>query len=258
MAAMETAGLGDLQSRIVSGQRAAMLRTAVLSFGIVAVAAAFLWFTLHKLSQAQAELAGVETRIAAATQAQQTAEAARAAAEQQRADAEGKLQEAQTAVAQLTQQVGDLQKQTADLKTQLTAALDLERHVYNLNWGDLKMIAASSGNAYEVLDVIERRRQDVHWGMANTPEGGYNSPGFARLVWQQLGRPPAYEQLPRDIGDPHPGDIVIYESGYQLYFFRDYEQKPFVVGMTPFGITALNYDFGVKRVGVLRTGLETR
>jgi len=109
-----------------------------------------------------------------------------------------------------------------------------------------------------VLEVIEQRRQDVHWGMANTPEGGYNSPGFARLVWQQLGRQPAFEQLPRDNADPHPGDIVIYESGYHLYFFRDYQQNPFVVGMTPFGITALNYDFGVKRVAVLHTGLETR
>jgi hypothetical protein len=68
--------------------------------------------------------------------------------------------------------------------------------------------------------------------MSNTPEGGYNSPGFAQLIWQELGRAPAFTDLPRDAGEPRP-----------------------VVGMTPFGIAALNYDFGVARVAVLRTGL---
>jgi septal ring factor EnvC (AmiA/AmiB activator) len=217
MAAMDNATLDDLQHRISRGQRAAIVRTAVLSFGIVAVAALFLWFTLRELSKAQTELAAVETRIAEATAAQKAAEDTRDTAERQRAEAEGKLKDAQAAVSQLTGQVADLQKQTGDLQARLKAVLDLDRYAYKLDWRDLKRIAAASGNAYQVLEVIERQRQDVHWGMSNTPAGGYNSP-----------------------------------------FFRDYEQKPFVVGMTPFGVTALNYDFGVKPVAVLRTGLERR
>ena len=31
-----------------------------------------------------------------------------------------------------------------------------------------------------------------------------------------------------------------------------------VTGMTPFGVLVLNYDFGVKRVAVLRTGISPR
>jgi hypothetical protein len=258
MAAMDNATLDDLQHRISRGQRAAIVRTAVLSFGIVAVAALFLWFTLRELSKAQTELAAVETRIAEATAAQKAAEDTRDTAERQRAEAEGKLKDAQAAVSQLTGQVADLQKQTGDLQARLKAVLDLDRYAYKLDWRDLKRIAAASGNAYQVLEVIERQRQDVHWGMSNTPAGGYNSPGFARLVWEELGRQPPFDQLPRDTGEPRPGDIVVYESGYNMFFFRDYEQKPFVVGMTPFGVTALNYDFGVKPVAVLRTGLERR
>jgi hypothetical protein len=258
MAALDPATLDDLQQRISRGQRAAMLRTAVLSFGIVVVAALFLWFTLRELSKAQTELASVESRIAAAAAAQKVAEDARVAAEQQRAEAEGKLKDAQAAVAQLSGQVADLQKQIDGLQDRLKAVLDLDRYAYNLDWRDLKMIAAASGDAYQVLEVIDRRRQDVHWDMSNTPERGYNSPGFARLVWEELGRQPPFDRLPRETGEPHPGDIVVYESGYTMFFFRDHEQKPFVVGMTPFGVTALNYDFGAKPVAVLRTGFVRR
>jgi cell wall-associated NlpC family hydrolase len=270
MAAVENAPLEDLLHRVSRGQRVAVLRTAVISFAIVAVAAVFLWFTLQKLSDAQTRLATVEEHIEKAVAAQMAAEEARDAAETQRAtaeevkavaekariDAEGRLAEAQANVAQLTTQVAALNDQIGDLQLKLKEALNLEKHIYQLNWDDLKMIAASSGSAYQVIEVIERLRNDVRWGMSNTTEGGFNSPGFARFVWQKLGRSPPYEQLPRDRGDPRPGDIVIYKSGYAMYFFLDYDRKPFVVGMTPFGVAALNYDFGVQQEVVLRTRLE--
>jgi hypothetical protein len=278
MAALDTATLEDLRQRVSRGQRAAVLRTAALSFGIVAVAALFLWFTLRQVSDAQMQLASVESRITDAAAAQHEAEKgrsvaeaakvaadkaladaekSRSVAEAARADAEVRLKDAQASVAQLTDQVTALQSQIAALQEQLKGALDLDRHAYELDWRDLKMIAATSGDAYRILEVVsDLRQQQVHWGMSNTPDGGYNSPGFARLVWEKLDGRPAFNQLPRDRGgDPRPGDIVVYQSGYNMFFFRDYEQKPFVVGMTPFGVTALNYDFGVKAVAVLRTGL---
>jgi hypothetical protein len=41
---------------------------------------------------------------------------------------------------------------------------------------------------------------------------------------------------------PKTGDLVIYPSGYAMFYFAD-PQGPFVVGMTPLGIAAFKSDF---------------
>jgi hypothetical protein len=270
MAVSDNAMLEELLHRVSRGQRAAVLRTGVVSLGIVVVAALFLWFTLRQLSDVQAQLqnekaqltdveARIDKALAAQTEAEKSRDAAEAsagAASAKLKDAEAKLTDADAQVAQLKDQVSALQSQIGRLQDQLKSVLDLDRYTYKLEWRDLKSIAVHSGDAYQILGVIDDRRKTVHWGMSNTPDGGYNSPGFARLVWDELRPSTPFNQLPRASGDPLPGDVVIYESGYYMFFFRDYERKPFVVGMTPFGVTALNYDFGVKVVAVLRTGLN--
>ena len=50
---------------------------------------------------------------------------------------------------------------------------------------------------------------------------------------------------------PQPGDVVFYPSGYALFWFVDHNQQPFVVGMTPNGIVALEPNFA-ERIGVRR------
>jgi hypothetical protein len=144
-----------------------------------------------------------------------------------------------------------------DPQARRPGSFDFDKHVYQLNWSDLKMLAMADDRAIDVLGIIESRRTQV-WGMSNTDEGGYNSPGFAQLVWNQMSRPPAYADLPRDTGPPHPGDIVVYDFGYHLYYFRDNEGREFVVGMTPLGVLALDYDFGPRRLAILHTGLSNR
>jgi hypothetical protein len=74
-------------------------------------------------------------------------------------------------------------------------------------------------------------------------------------VLQNLGLRPASE-LPSDSSDPRPGDLVVYQSGYTMFFFRDPADVEFVVGMTPFGVTALLYDFGLPVQRVIRTGIN--
>lgn len=52
---------------------------------------------------------------------------------------------------------------------------------------------------------------------------------------------------------PHTGDLAFYPSGYALFYFEDPHGGPFVLGMTPFGITALKPDFAtVLRYGRVR------
>jgi hypothetical protein len=293
---MTTSGFEPLDLRIERAHRTALVRTVVLSALVVAAAAAFLWFIVNQAEQANARLHDLNAQIDAAKTAAATADARVAAANAQaaqagqrvaaaeaartkaeadlksahdaRTKAEADLKTAQEALAsavdqtaKLRQQIGDLERRLAASQKALADALNLEKHVYKLNWDELKMIAADSGAAAYLLEKIAQQKDRVHWGMSNTEAGGYNSPGFATLILQRADRLPAgraLADLKRDDGPPHLGDIVLYDSGYALFYFRDHQRREFVIGMTPFGVLALNYDFGVKRQGILRTGVSPR
>lgn len=271
-----------LDRRIERAHRTALVRTVVLSIAVVAAAVVFLWFIVQQAERANARLQELNTQIdtakaAAATAdarvatanaqaAMANAQAARAAerlaaAEAAHAKAEAELKTARDRTAKLQQQITELEGKLAASQKALAAALDLQKHVYKLDWSELKMMSAESSGAARLLEKIFAQKDRVHWGMSNTPAGGYNSPGFATLILQQINRLPAgrsLNELPREDGPPRLGDIVVYESGYSLFFFRDHLKREFVIGMTPLGVLALNYDFGVRRVAVLRTGLSNR
>ncbi len=249
MADAQSPDIEDLSRRIAQGQRKAVMRTVGISVVIVVVAAVVLLYTLReiesanrKLAAANAELEQVSTHIAEANDARMKAEA-----------------DLKVALAQSTalkSEVNDLSRQLDDAKKTLAEALDLGKYVYKLNWNEVKMMATTNGAAAEVLNVINELKDATKWGMSNTPDMGYNSPGFAALVLSRLGRMPAdgsLNSLPHDNGAPNVGDIVTYDGGYHMFYFKDSEQREFVVGMTPFGVEALTYDFA-RRGDVLHTG----
>jgi hypothetical protein len=261
----------QLSDRIERGHRRSLLRTIVLSIAVLAVAAGLLFVTLQALERANRQLDGANQQIASADRELQavtrkiaTTSAGVAVVQAGLATVQISLQAATQRAAALQAQVATQQTQLAEKQAQLAAAqtaladaLDLGKQVYTLNWGELKLMYVENGPAVEVLEAVQQMKDQLRWGLANTREGGYTSPGFARLVLQQLRRlPPDGElsALPRDDGLPQPGDVVLYDSGYALFYFRDHERREFVIGMTPFGVASLNYDFGVKRTGVLRSG----
>jgi hypothetical protein len=262
---MQPESFDDLSARIAQSQRKALLRTFVLAFATVAVAALFLVFVLGKLNDAYRQLAQVNDRIETATAAGAKAQRALDQARHDLEQAQRELATAQGSLKSETERATALQSQVVALETQLTAlkkqlmeALDLGKHVYKLEWGELKEMASLGGAAASVLEVINSLKSQVHWGMSNTPAGGYNSPGFAKLVLQRLHKLPDdgnLDSLPHGPEPPVAGDIVVYQGGYHLFYFRDHTGKEFVVGMTPFGVLSLNYDFE-KRLGVLHTGFS--
>lgn len=249
MADTQSPDIKDLNQRIEQAQRKALLRTIVLSVAIVVVAAIVLLYTLReidsanrKLAEASTELEQVSTHIAEANDA--------------RMKAETDLKAALAQSAALKSEVSDLSRQLDDAKKTLAEALDLGKYVYKLDWSEAKMMATTNGAAAEVLIVINELKDQVKWGMSNTSDGGYNSPGFAALVLGRLGRMPAdgsLNSLPHDNEAPNVGDIVTYDGGYHMFYFKDSEGREFVVGMTPFGVEALTYDFA-RRGEVLHTG----
>jgi hypothetical protein len=281
----------SLDLRIARANRTALVRTAVLCVAVIVAAAAFLWFIVRQAEEASAQLQGLKTQIETASKAAAAADdrvkeantqAARAtervtAAEAARTKTEAELKAAQEALksaadqaaaaaaqaAKLQQQITDLEAKLAESQKALADAIDLQKHVYKFNWDELKMMSAESSGAAYLLEKLMSQKDRVHWGMSNTQAGGYNSPGFATLILQQLNRLPAgrsVSELPRADGPPHLGDVVMYASGYAMFFFRDHtrEKKEFVIGMTPRGVLALNYDFGSRQVAVYRTGLSNR
>jgi len=256
LAVVQSESFEQLSKRIEQGQRKALVRTFVLAFATVAIAAIFLVFTLNKLEDAHQQLTKVTNQVAATSALHFAAQRDLEKAQRDLKAAQDALKSEADRAAALQNQVTALQAQLATLMKQLAEALDLGKHVYKLEWGGLKEMATTIGAAVNVLDVIEQLKSQVHWGMSNTPAGGYNSPGFAKLVLQRLNKLPAdgnLDSLPHNPGAPVVGDIVVYEGGYHLFYFKDHAQKEFVIGMTPFGVLSLNYDFG-KRVMILRTG----
>jgi hypothetical protein len=249
--------MGDLNRRIELGQRKALWRTIALSIAIVAAAAFVLLVTLREIESANAELAEANAKLAASKTELAQVSTEIAGANAARAKAEADLNAAVAQSTALRAEVGDLTAQLDETKKALAEALDLNKHVYKLEWENLKMMAATYGGVAPLLERIMGLRDDTKWDMSNTPEKGYNSPGFAALVLQQMQHPSggALGSLPRDNGKPHIGDIVLYAGGYHMFFFRDHEGREFVVGMTPFGVQSLNYNFA-KRSAVLRTGFS--
>lgn len=118
-----------------------------------------------------------------------------------------------------------------------------------------------AGRAFDILLQIDRMRlAGAQWSFDNS-RGGYNSPAFAAGVLDRLHLPNNLAALPMRNGAPHPGDLVRYGGGgYTMFYFRDSSkagtQRDFVVGMTPFGVIALDMDFGVPIIEVRITGLS--
>jgi hypothetical protein len=53
---------------------------------------------------------------------------------------------------------------------------------------------------------------------------------------------------------PRAGDLLFYEAGYALFYFLEAGNRPFVIGMTPFGITSLKPDFAKPIGSTARSG----
>ena len=146
----------------------------------------------------------------------------------------------------------------ADLQEQIRLSADYAEHLHKVDFGSAKMLFSVSARLGQLLDLIlQFREQDIPFSLANDPQKGFTSPGFADFVLRELGVQGGLGGLP-STDRPDLGDIVLYRSGFALFYMRDIDGQPFVIGMTPIGIAALEPDFGVERTGALSTGLSDR
>jgi hypothetical protein len=161
-------------------------------------------------------------------------------------------------------QVTELQAQLAEAQKTLSEAVNLSRAVRTIEYGNAKELASRfPGSESLLLDILDLRQRRIKWklGGQSVPEG-FDSPSFAMYVLKQkrasgIELQPGeslseashslYDKLPPTT-QPRTGDLVFYPAGYAMFYFADPREGPFVLGMTPFGITALKSDFA-KPVG---------
>jgi len=157
-----------------------------------------------------------------------------------------------------------------DTRERLAKTFEMSRFEHPIDPVDLKMIFSRFPKQARALELmLEMQQQDVGWHLGGqTPEVGFDSPSFAAFVLRELKAleltanqhesllsrsRQLFSQL-EPLDEPGVGDLVFYPAGYALFYYLDHDNKPFVIGMTPTGIVALEPDFA-KPVGYRKTGL---
>jgi hypothetical protein len=222
--------LQSLMQKVEHRERTARKRAIIYSLVPIFLAGALLWFTSYRIIKAQKELATIN----------QSLEVAKEEAEH------------------FAKEATELKQTLNEVEEQLRQSTNFVRRVFQIDWGDAKILGSRYPRQSELLfHILEMRDQGVGWKLGGTsPEEGFDSPSFAAYVLEQhhLLNVPFSEryrlrELMTPTPDPQVGDLIFYDTGYTMFFFKDARGNPFCVGMTPVGIVALEIEFGPRLVG---------
>jgi hypothetical protein len=183
-----------------------------------------------------------------------------------------KSQSAQYAseVKTLQERIDSLKKELEDSEARLKKAVELSQYTHAVDFVDLKSIFSRNPREARALELIlSLRQRNVGWRLGGqTPAQGFDSPSFAMFILHELRLSTGlvqpgeslleasrrlFERL-KSIPEPGVGNLVFYPAGYVLFYFKDGQNNPFVIGMTPMGITALKPNFATP-IGYRRSGL---
>jgi hypothetical protein len=155
-------------------------------------------------------------------------------------------------------QLKKLEKQVAELSEQLKLAKhfddyyyhgDLMTDVYKNAWNMDYQGSARPGVGALADKIFDNLEIDFRINGTSFTEG-VNSPTYVAMILGLMS-PPALsidqgalmQFLPLQKKEPQVGDVVYYDDGLTLFYFEDEQGQKLVMGMTPFGVVALNYDF---------------
>ena len=160
---------------------------------------------------------------------------------------------------QLESKINSLDTELRTTQEQLRDTLDLSKYRYPVDRDGLKTIYSEYPREAKTLaEILRLQERGVPWQLrGKTPEQGFDSPSFAEFILRKFDRDLEISDSENDliaasrklfgrlapVSLPNPGDLVFYPAGYVMFYFTDSESKPFVIGMTPTGIEALQPDF---------------
>jgi len=245
-----------LLERIERREKSARIRAILSSLLPVALTVVLLGYTASSLRNAQKQVDDLKTEATTYTTQIDTlkknAETYKTQSQSMQGDAEV-----------YKNQVIELQAQLAETQKTLSEAVNLSRAVRTLDYVNAKELAGRfPGSESLLLDLVDLRQRRIKWKPGGqSPQEGFDSPSFAMYILRQKRaagievRPESLSEASRSLYDklppttqPRTGDLVFYPAGYAMFYFADPREGPFVLGMTPFGITALKSDFA-KPVG---------
>ena len=263
---------GSLVRQAEQMERTARRRAVVFSLIPVILAGLLLWFTGYQIQQANRQLAEIQTTTQAVQGQKDQLEAELVQTQKQLAqtqmdltttqktliDTQRTLSTTQVQLKTAEQDTKTLQGQLKDLSNsldevskQLKLATDFSKYEYPGYWEEtLKLVATYYPQQGKVLFDISGL-QRAPWKLHGfSPEEGFDSPSFAAYVLGRRGlvKNPAsiryqlQDVLPRR-SHPEVGDVVFYQAGYTMFYFKDGRGDSFVIGMTPLGVLALKPDF---------------
>jgi uncharacterized protein YoxC len=244
--------LPGLLERIERREQSVRLRTILYSLLPVALTIVLLGYTASSVRTAQQQVDGLKnesstytTQIDTFKKGQETSKA--------------QTQSLQVDVENYKNQVTQLQTQLAETQKSLSEAVNLSRSLRTIDSGNAKELASrfpgSESLLQQLLDLRQRRTKWKPGGQS--VQEGFDSASFAMYMLRQKRvsgtEPRTGESLldaSRDLSNrlpttkqPRTGDLVFYPAGYAMFYFEDRGEGSFVLGMTPFGVTALKSDF---------------
>ena len=246
-----------LLERIERREKSARIRAVSYSLLPVALTVVLLGYTASSVRNAQKQVDALKTEASTYTTQIDTLKKNAETYKSQSQSLQGDTQNYKN-------QVTDLQAQLAEAQKTLSEAVNLSRAVRTIDYVNAKELASRfPGSESLLLDILELRQRRIKWKLGGqSPQEGFDSPSFAMYILRQKrasGIEPRpgeslseasrslYDRLP-PINQPQTGDLVFYPAGYAMFYFADPREGSFVLGMTPFGITALKSDFA-KPVG---------
>ena len=158
-------------------------------------------------------------------------------------------------------QVSGLTLQVDSLTEKLWQATNFVDRTYEFRWETIKFIASEfQPQAMALEHIMSLQREGVRWRLRGfSPEEGFDSPSFAAFIISNHSHhhiDPGDRYRLREIlpptDAPHAGDLIFYDMGYTMFYFRDEHGKEFCVGMTPVGIITLDINFGPRILGYAR------
>src|SRR5262245_34996723 len=246
-----------LLERIQRREKSARSRAVLSSLVPVALTVVLLGYTASSLRNAQKQVDALKTEASTYTTQIDTLKKNAESYKNQSQSLQGDSENYKN-------QVTELQTQLAEAQKALSEAVNLSRAVRTIDYVNAKELASRfPGSESLLLDILDLRQRRIKWKLGGqTAQEGFDSPSFAMYILKQK-RVSGIELKPgeslldasRDLynrlpptAQPKTGDLAFYPAGYAMFYFQDQREGSFVLGMTPFGITALKSDFA-KPVG---------
>jgi hypothetical protein len=267
--------LENILENVNQRAQAAQKRAYIFTLIPIAIGLALIYITGQQVLRATQELNATEARLVNAQSSLTESEARNAELQTSLADTATKLETLQTQVTDLEAKISTYNTEIQNLqaeqerlenqKQELVSQVELlsnqveESGVLRNKFfeGDilvvLKDMSADFPAQTELLEeILTQQSSGSVWLAGGVGPSEFDSPGFASYILTQKGLLSGsaedlhYKLLNTlsSISSPEPGDIVFYEGGYTMFYFRDpYTQENFVIGMTTFGIVAMKFDF---------------